>query len=405
MCQHEIVALRPRVRDEAYKEVQVTEEQHSRALLEHHKHATDIVKFLISQAGLRNDAYPRPFRIVVFSRFDGDIANPFDDALVCDFLGNAKIPPQNLLLYNSTGNSHTGLHYDPVTEIMSRVDGRAVDSTVSEAGLPNVRTDKKKRLRRSHCANPHDEMPSYLNISRRCRGDCAGGDTCTESAASKASVSVAENGINECHKDIDDGDAPLVDEKEVGTLYEVWAMEPSGLPDDLRLKLEEAIHTLSFEFRDHPTLPGDPSDASKAISGALDKTIGLLLPLKHCAFRYCLWCGRDDKSLVEHILSEHFTYIKSAMGCFHILRPVVPYNEELLAMSVYNEGLAVATRRGAPLASYSIDRRCLQEYAKHMTNEHTYAAVCFVCARRFTHVSGSQKHNDIEHMNLIKNAI
>ena len=160
-------------------------------------------------------------------------------------------------------------------------------------------------------------------------------------------------------------------------------MRPSDLPDEPRLKVEDAIDTLSFEFREHPTLPGDPSDASKAVSGAFDKTIGLLLPLKHCAFRYCFWCGRDDKSLVEHILSEHLNFIKSAMGCLQISRPVVPYNEELLAMSVYNEGLAVAIRRGAPLASYVIERRCLHEYAKHVTDEHTFAAVCFVLCTTF----------------------
>ena len=245
----------------------------------------------------------------------------------------------------------------------------------------------------------------FLRISRKCSGACMGGDACAESAASKSSVGVTENSISESDEVIDDGDAPLVDEKEIGTLYEVWAMNPLDLQDDIRLKLEEAIDTLSFEFRDHPTLPGDPSDPTKAVSGALDKNVGLLLPLKHCAFRLCLWCGKDDEALAEHILSHHLDVIQSAMECLQILRPVVPYDEELLAMSVYKEGLAVAIRRGAPLASYSIDRRCLHEYAKHMTDEQTFAAVCFVCARRFTHVSGSRKQNDIEYANLIKKEV
>ena len=62
--QHENVALRPRLRDETYKELNVTEDEHSRAFLEHHKHATAILKFLIERAGLKNAAYSRPLRIV-----------------------------------------------------------------------------------------------------------------------------------------------------------------------------------------------------------------------------------------------------------------------------------------------------------------------------------------------------
>ena len=55
----------------------------------------------------------------------------------------------------------------------------------------------------------------------------------------------------------------------------------------------------------------------------------------------------------------------------------------------------MAVRRGAPLASFSIDRKCLQQYTYHLTNSDTKSLVCFVCARRFVHVSGD-KNNDIE---------
>ena len=92
LCQHENVALRPRLRDETYKELKVAEDQHSRAFLEHHKHATAILKFLIQRAGLRSVAHSRYFRIVVYSCCDGTMANPFDDALVCDFIGSSDMP-------------------------------------------------------------------------------------------------------------------------------------------------------------------------------------------------------------------------------------------------------------------------------------------------------------------------
>ena len=45
--------------------------------------------------------------------------------------------------------------------------------------------------------------------------------------------------------------------------------------------------------------------------------------------------------------------------------------KESLALSIYNEGLEIAIRRGAPLASYSIDGTCLKEYMKHLTHADT----------------------------------
>ena len=83
------------------------------------------------------------------------------------------------------------------------------------------------------------------------------------------------------------------------------------------------------------------------------------------------------------------------MECFQVLRPCVFDTEHVLAFSVYNEGIAMAVRRGAPLASYSIDRKCLNQYMHHLTNADTNASVCCVCARRCLHVRGG-KNNEIE---------
>ena len=100
-------------------------------------------------------------------------------------------------------------------------------------------------------------------------------------------------------------------------------------------------------------------------------------------------------------MTDHRALLADAMDLFTDLRPVSPDEEDVLAMSVYNEGLALAIRRGAPLSSYSIDRRCMQEYAKHATAASTYAAVCFVCARRFVHVSGTTKNRSIEYRTVV----
>jgi hypothetical protein len=96
----------------------------------------------------------------------------------------------------------------------------------------------------------------------------------------------------------------------------------------------------------------------------------------------------------------HDADLKQAMGCFEALRPCVFEDKHNLALSVYNEGIAMAVRRGAPLASYSIDRKCLHAYMQHLTNADTNALVCFVRARRFLHVSGG-KNNEIALRSLL----
>ena len=54
----------------------------------------------------------------------------------------------------------------------------------------------------------------------------------------------------------------------------------------------------------------------------------------------------------------------------------MPYDtDNILALFIYNESLAIAIRRGAPLASYSIDRRSLQEYMKHLPHPDTAALI------------------------------
>ena len=57
---------------------------------------------------------------------------------------------------------------------------------------------------------------------------------------------------------------------------------------------------------------------------------------------------------------------------------------------MYNESIAIATLKGAPVASYSIDRRCMTNYTEHLIREDTCAFICFVCATRFPHVSQKQ---------------
>ena len=106
-------------------------------------------------------------------------------------------------------------------------------------------------------------------------------------------------------------------------------------------------------------------------------------------------------ALVKHIRKEHFADLKPAMDAFQLLKFVHPKDLDILELSMYNEGIATAIRQGAPLASYSIDRRCMLEYNTHLKHEDTGALVCFLCARRFPRVHGA-KHNPIQFKPLLQ---
>ena len=176
--------------------------------------------------------------------------------------------------------------------------------------------------------------------------------------------------------------------------YQVLALDGEDTPDVLRKDLHEALDLLSYMFRDYPTLPADPCNPACALPGARANDVALVLPPKHCAFKGCAWCGRDTMSSAKHIVQVHDADSKPAMEFFEALRPCVFEDEERLALSVYNEGVAMAVPRGAPPASYCIDRKRLHEYMQHLTSVDTNALVCFVCARRCLHVSG-WKNNEI----------
>ena len=68
--------------------------------------------------------------------------------------------------------------------------------------------------------------------------------------------------------------------------------------------------------------------------------------------------------------------------------------------SVYNEAIAVVARRGAPLATGSIDRRSLKNFVGAFVGEGIQSLVCFSCARRFPRVATWRK-NDIDWITVL----
>ena len=71
LCGYEDVRLRPRQRNELHAVMNVPEEVHARACLDHQKHSEAIVRFVGKHVGLQHVNYVLCFRVVVFLRFDG----------------------------------------------------------------------------------------------------------------------------------------------------------------------------------------------------------------------------------------------------------------------------------------------------------------------------------------------
>ena len=194
------------------------------------------------------------------------------------------------------------------------------------------------------------------------------------------------------------GDLP--DGEEYNGFYILNSKPLGSSPDELRQSLELALFTLSELFRKYPTLPADPTNACEHMEEAHDDTSALLLPRKHCAFKGCNWNGSDDMELLKHINERHLSALSPGIEAYRALKTVYSKDEAALALSIYNEGIAIAVRQGAPLASYSIDRRCMLQYNLHLNDQNTCALVCFVCARKFPRVHGV-KSNPIKYYSLL----
>ena len=182
-------------------------------------------------------------------------------------------------------------------------------------------------------------------------------------------------------------------------LYVVEPLSANESPDKLRTTLEEALDTLSYHFREFPTLPADDKHKSKPLPAAYAEDVAIVLPRKHCAFIGCAWCGDDEKSQAMHIVDDHTDLLHEGMEAYKQYKTMTYDSDAVLALSVYNESLAIAIRRGAPLASYSIDRKCLQAYAKRLTHSDTATLLCFSCALKFPCVYGA-KGNPIQRYNI-----
>ena len=127
---------------------------------------------------------------------------------------------------------------------------------------------------------------------------------------------------------------------------------------DKRCLLEAALVDVANTLREDPTVPADPQKSSVPWAAAVMEDAGVVLPSKHCSFQGCSWWGEKDNELLPCLIENHQQTLWSIV---HLLPEEHGESEKVWA--AYCEAVAWQVRKGAPLASYAIDRRAMASFA------------------------------------------
>jgi hypothetical protein len=148
---------------------------------------------------------------------------------------------------------------------------------------------------------------------------------------------------------------------------------------DPRRAVELALERLASNIRPCPTLPADALNSALPSVTALQEDCATQLPTKHCAFSGCRWIGAKDEELLAHLCAEHVEPLDTVAG-------LLPAWQKLSdrRVAAYHGAISHVVQGGAPTAAYSIDRRCIYNYAHSMRDDSIEGLVCFSCARRYT---------------------
>ena len=118
---------------------------------------------------------------------------------------------------------------------------------------------------------------------------------------------------------------------------------------------------------------------------ALREDAAVELPSAHCAFLGCTGCFESGEQLSQHPEAdpEHNTLLSA------VTRNMSPSqdSEQVRRFSAYCEAIAMKIRDGAPLDTYSIDRRAMKQYTRATADDQIYMPMCFSCARRFPFIA------------------
>ena len=147
-----------------------------------------------------------------------------------------------------------------------------------------------------------------------------------------------------------------------------------------------------------------PRSARVVVGSALSEHMAEELPRKHCAFRGCVATLNYGEDLLHHLSAEHKALFDAALAAVseHPSDAAMDTEGSMFAIeNVYNEAIAIATRKGAPVASYAIDRRCIRNYTVSLTEQSVATLVCWCCARRYPYVA-SRRNIEISWTYLIE---
>lgn len=424
VCGVEDEALRPRQRDGLGRALPVSEEEHARAFLEHRVHAAPFVEYCVSMLGATT--MPGKLLLEVHSRFDSAFL-PGD--IMCVWEGDVDQGQVEgrIHVYNNTGDGWTGLHYEPMC--MGFRGGRPQGEVRnSEKTSSSIRSQKKTKASGSHGTRAAERKSQRKAAQRKKRrgsnlieeeaevgaeGEIAreGSECMSEHKGSNATatregerkvergaddkeengdVTGDETGTGEDDQKSENiaNDGPNMEAKEDEEVPETFfytSLMPEGLSRDPRARKEALVAELGMKLRDNPTVPALHRNDDGGWDAALSQSTAPSLPPKHCAFRGCIWTGKTDDDLEKHLCNVHG----------EVLAPIVAFyqgrggtGKGSSTWAAYTAGLTWKVRRGAPTASYAIDRRAWASFSKEIGGPELEELCCCVCARLFPRCPG-----------------
>ena len=310
--------------------------------------------------------------IEVLTRLDGEHNNPAKRAVTFGRATHATDSPLVLRLYLNTKGGLRGDMYDPIFEDVRATEASNAKDTPepppapfhgdATGGCPEL---KRRRLQRARTLKP---------------------------AMDESTRTASPEGLGTGGEESIIAEDPASDRRNFRNGFFKLRTNPSS--SDPRKNLEAELQLLADQLRRCPTLPDLGPEEYAATFG--DKH-GLQLPAKHCAFRGCSESCADDEALVAHLREWHQEQLQPVASKLYLPEKDLAekWPDKMKYVSAYNEGISVAVRRGAPIASLSIDRRALYNYTEALNDATVASLICWCCARRFPYVE-ARRANEIE---------
>ena len=159
-------------------------------------------------------------------------------------------------------------------------------------------------------------------------------------------------------------------------IYPLRLWKPSQGNEDPRAAYDFAMQDAAALLSDKPTLP-------ERLHVATNPEMAYDLPDYHCAFRSCGFECATQATLAEHVAQRHAAALHDLT-----LRWSSQVGPAQATVQAYQDLLTQRCQQSGPLATCSIDRRCLRRFRSNMLGHQVGTAICFVCARRFLFVDG-----------------